>query len=72
MRSNRCGSRTRTAAPDPRTDPGTGLPFLATDRGLLLGTTIGTSAVLAAGWCLVIGLVSYRWALKLYNRDPWR
>ena len=45
-------------------------PFIETLRGLLMGTAIGTSALLAVGWCAVIGLVGYRWALKLYNRDP--
>jgi ABC-2 type transport system permease protein len=44
-------------------------PFIETLRGLLMGTPIGTSALLAVGWCAFIGLVGYRWALKLYNRE---
>jgi ABC-2 type transport system permease protein len=47
-------------------------PFIETMRGLLLGTAIGTSALLTAGWCALIALFGYRWALKLYNRDPSR
>ena len=45
-------------------------PVIETVRGLLLGTAIGTSAVLAVGWSILIGLVSYVWAKRLYNRDP--
>ena len=47
-------------------------PFIETLRGLLLGTAIGNSALLAVGWCILIALVGYRWALRLYNRDPSR
>ncbi len=47
-------------------------PVNETLRGLLLGTPIGNSAVLAVAWCVGITLVCYLWALKLYNRDPAR
>jgi ABC-2 type transport system permease protein len=47
-------------------------PFIETVRGLLLGTPIGNSAVIAVAWCAGIALVSYLWARKLYNRDPVR
>jgi ABC-2 type transport system permease protein len=47
-------------------------PFIETLRGLLMGTPIGNSAVLAVGWCAGITLVGYLWAIKLYNRDPAR
>jgi ABC-2 type transport system permease protein len=47
-------------------------PFIETLRGLLLGTAIGNSALLAVAWCVLLGLVGYRWAMKLYNRDPSR
>jgi ABC-2 type transport system permease protein len=47
-------------------------PVNETLRGLLLGTLIGHSAVLAVAWCVGITLVCYLWALKLYNRDPVR
>ena len=30
-------------------------PIIETVRGLLVGTPIGTSALLAVGWCVVIG-----------------
>jgi ABC-2 type transport system permease protein len=44
-------------------------PIIETLRGLLFGTTIGDSAWIAVAWCVGIGLVSYRWALRLYNRE---
>jgi ABC-2 type transport system permease protein len=47
-------------------------PIIETLRGLLLGTAIGDSALLAVAWCVGIMLISYRWALKLYNRGPAR
>jgi ABC-2 type transport system permease protein len=47
-------------------------PVIETIRGLLLGTPIGNSGVLAIGWCAGIALVGYLWAKKLYNRDPVR
>jgi ABC-2 type transport system permease protein len=47
-------------------------PFIETVRGLLLGTAIGNSAVIASAWGVGITLVSYLWAKKLYNRDPIR
>jgi ABC-2 type transport system permease protein len=37
------------------------LPFLP-----FLG--IGNSAVIATGWCVVIALLSYLWAKRLFNR----
>jgi ABC-2 type transport system permease protein len=45
-------------------------PVIETVRGLLLGTAIGNSAVVAIAWCAGITLVGYLWSLKLYNRDP--
>jgi ABC-2 type transport system permease protein len=47
-------------------------PIMETLRGLLLGTAIGDSALLAAAWCLGLTVVGYRWSMKLYNRDPVR
>ena len=47
-------------------------PIMETLRGLLLGTPIGNSAVIALGWCAVIALVGYVWAKRLYNRDRTR
>jgi ABC-2 type transport system permease protein len=47
-------------------------PVIETVRGLLVGTAIGNSAIIAVAWCAGITLVSYLWARKLYNRDPIR
>jgi ABC-2 type transport system permease protein len=47
-------------------------PIIETVRGLLLGTAIGDSAVIALAWCAGITLVGYLWAKRLYNRDPVR
>jgi ABC-2 type transport system permease protein len=47
-------------------------PIIETVRGLLLGTAIGDSAVLAVAWCAAITLAGYLWARRLYNRDPIR
>ena len=46
--------------------------MIDTLRGLLLGTAIGDSAIIAVAWCAAITLASYLWARKLYNRDPIR
>ncbi|KAA2262641.1 ABC transporter permease [Solihabitans fulvus] len=45
-------------------------PFIETLRGLLTGTPIGDSAILAVGWCAAITLGGYLWARRLYNREP--
>jgi ABC-2 type transport system permease protein len=45
-------------------------PIMETVRGLLVGTAIGNSALLAVAWCAAIALVGYVWAKRLYNRDP--
>jgi ABC-2 type transport system permease protein len=45
-------------------------PVIETVRGLLLGTAIGENAVVAVAWCVVIGVASYLWATKLFNRPP--
>jgi ABC-2 type transport system permease protein len=47
-------------------------PITETLRGLLMGTSIGTSGVLAVGWCLAITVVGYLWARRLYEHDPAR
>jgi ABC-2 type transport system permease protein len=44
-------------------------PIIETLRGLLLGSPIGESGVVAAGWCLVISALGYLWARRLYERD---
>ena len=47
-------------------------PVIETLRGLLMGTPIGNSGVIAVAWCAGIALLSYLWARKLFNRDPAR
>ena len=44
-------------------------PIMETLRGLLLGTPIGNSGLLAVGWCVAISVVGYLWATKLYDRQ---
>jgi ABC-2 type transport system permease protein len=44
-------------------------PLIETIRGLLMGTPIGSSAVIAIGWCVVITLGGYLWSKKLFNRE---
>jgi ABC-2 type transport system permease protein len=45
-------------------------PVIDTLRGLLLGTPIGNSAILAGAWCFFLTLLGYLWARAVYNRDP--
>jgi ABC-2 type transport system permease protein len=47
-------------------------PVIDTLRGLLLGTPIGNSAVLAVAWCCFLTLVGYLWARAVYNRNSAR
>jgi ABC-2 type transport system permease protein len=46
--------------------------MIETLRGLLLGTPIGHSFIVAVAWCVVIALGGYLWARVAYNRDPIR
>ena len=41
-------------------------------RGLLLGTPIGSDAIIAVGWSAAIALFGFGWAMKLFRRDPVR
>jgi ABC-2 type transport system permease protein len=45
-------------------------PVIDTVRGLLMGTPVGDSAVLAVAWCAGLTLVGYLWARALFRRDP--
>jgi ABC-2 type transport system permease protein len=47
-------------------------PITETLRGLLLGTPIGSNAIIAVAWCAGIALFGYLWARKLFSRDPVR
>lgn len=43
-------------------------PVIETLRGLLMGETIGNSAILAVAWCVVITLVGFFWARSAFER----
>ena len=43
-------------------------PVVETLRGLLLGTPIENHAVIAIAWCIGIGLASYLWGKRIFNR----
>jgi ABC-2 type transport system permease protein len=47
-------------------------PLIETLRGLLTGTAIGSSGLVAAAWCAAIALVGYLWARRNYERRPAR
>ena len=47
-------------------------PLIETVRGLLTGTAIGSSGLIATAWCLGIALVGYLWARRNYERRPAR
>lgn len=47
-------------------------PFIETLRGLLLGTPLGWSPVLAIGWCVVIAVAGYAWSMAIYERKSVR
>jgi ABC-2 type transport system permease protein len=44
-------------------------PIIETLRGLLLGTPIGNSGLIAVGWCVAISAVGFAWARRLYERE---
>jgi ABC-2 type transport system permease protein len=44
-------------------------PFTETLRGLLLGSEIGGDAIATIVWSAAITVLSYLWAMSLYNRD---
>jgi hypothetical protein len=43
-------------------------PVTQTVRGQLTGTHIGSHVIAAIAWSLGIAIVSYVWAVRLYNR----
>ncbi|RBY89694.1 ABC transporter permease [Blastococcus sp. TF02A-30] len=47
-------------------------PIIETVRGLLTGTAIGSSGLVAIAWCAGIALVGYLWARRNYERRPAR
>jgi ABC-2 type transport system permease protein len=44
-------------------------PMIESLRGLLLGTPVGNSPVIAVGWCAVITVLGVFWSVKAFNRD---
>ncbi|WP_433444835.1 ABC transporter permease [Nonomuraea sp. CA-141351] len=42
-------------------------PIMDAFRGLLAGSTVGSDALWATGWCVVIGLAGYLWSRRLYR-----
>jgi ABC-2 type transport system permease protein len=44
-------------------------PIIDTLRGLLTGSGIGNSAIIAIAWCAGLTLAAYFWARALYNRQ---
>ena len=47
-------------------------PFTETLRGLLLGTEIGSDAIITVVWCVAVTLFGYLCSRALYDRDPSR
>jgi len=47
-------------------------PFIESIRGLLLGTDLGASLVLAIVWSVVFSVAGYVWSLALYERKSVR
>jgi ABC-2 type transport system permease protein len=43
-------------------------PVTETLRGLLTGTHVGSNAVIAVAWCVVIAAGAYLWARRLYGQ----
>jgi ABC-2 type transport system permease protein len=43
-------------------------PMMDTLRGLLMGTPIGSSGIVALAWCAGMALAGYLWARDLYER----
>ncbi|MFF4950439.1 ABC transporter permease [Streptomyces chattanoogensis] len=47
-------------------------PVIETLRGLLMGTEIGNSGIIALAWCIGLTLVGYLWARSAFNRHAKR
>ena len=45
-------------------------PIIETIRGLLTGTAVGSTAIVAVAWCLVLSAIGYVWSRRLYERIP--
>ncbi|MBC7725495.1 MAG: ABC transporter permease [Burkholderiaceae bacterium] len=47
-------------------------PVIETIRGLLLGTPLGWTPLIALAWCLVLSVIGYVWSKALYERKSVR
>jgi ABC-2 type transport system permease protein len=47
-------------------------PIIDTMRGLLMGTPVGGSWMIAVAWCAGLASLGYLWARALFTRDPVR
>jgi ABC-2 type transport system permease protein len=47
-------------------------PIIETLRGLLMGTAIGSSGLVAVAWCVGLTLVGYAWAHRAFDRPRTR
>ncbi|MDX3226813.1 ABC transporter permease [Streptomyces sp. ME19-01-6] len=47
-------------------------PIIETLRGLLMGTEIGNSGIIAVAWCVGLTLVGFFWARAVFRREPGR
>jgi ABC-2 type transport system permease protein len=47
-------------------------PFIETIRGLLLGTEIGSNAMISLAWCAAITVAGYVWSVRIYERKSVR
>lgn len=47
-------------------------PIIETLRGLLMGTEIGNSGLIAVAWCVGLTLVGFLWARAMFKREPRR
>ncbi|OMI39011.1 ABC transporter permease [Streptomyces sparsogenes] len=47
-------------------------PIIETLRGLLMGTEIGNSGIIAVAWCVGLTVVGFLWARALFRREPRR
>jgi ABC-2 type transport system permease protein len=47
-------------------------PFIETIRGLLLGTPLGWTPLIAVAWCAAITIIGYVWSMAIYERKSVR
>jgi ABC-2 type transport system permease protein len=45
-------------------------PIIETLHGLLMGTAIGSSWIVAIAWCVGLAWIGYFWARVAFDRDP--